>query len=114
RYDTLGSIREDRSDEQLTVGDITLDIVQKKLYVRGGPVKMTATEFKILQLMMTYPGRVFPAEEIYERVWENDAYAVENTIMIHISRIREKIELNPRKPEYLKVIWGIGYVFEKP
>lgn len=113
RYDTLGSIREDRSDEQLTVGDITLDIVQKKLYVRGGLVKLTATEFKILQLMMTYPGRVFPAEEIYERVWENDAYAVENTIMIHISRIREKIELNPRKPEYLKVIWGIGYVFEK-
>lgn len=113
RYDALGSIREEKSEERLSVGDITLDFVQKKLYVRGELVRLTATEFKILQLMMAHPGRVFPAEEIYERVWENDAYAVENTVMIHISRIREKIEINPRKPEYLKVIWGIGYVFEK-
>ncbi len=113
RYDALGSIREERNEEQLSVGDIVLDLVQKKLHVRGELVKLTATEFKILQLMMAHPGRVFPAEEIYERVWESDAYAVENTVMIHISRIREKIEINPRKPEYLKVIWGIGYVFEK-
>lgn len=77
-------------------------------------MRLTATEFKILQLMMAHPGRIFPAEEIYERVWNTDAYAVENTVMIHISRIREKLEINPRKPEYLKVIWGIGYVFEKP
>lgn len=114
RYNELGSIREGKSEEQLSVGSITLDLVQKKLYVRGELVRLTATEFRILQLMMAHPGRVFPAEEIYERVWESDAYAVENTVMIHISRIREKLELNPRKPEYLKVIWGIGYVFEKP
>lgn len=113
RYNELGSIREGKSEEQLSVGDILLNLVQKKLYVRGELVRLTATEFKILQLMMAHPGRVFPAEEIYERVWESDAYAVENTVMIHISRIREKIELNPKKPEYLKVIWGIGYVFEK-
>lgn len=113
RYNELGSIREGKSEEQLSVGDISLNLVQKKLYVRGELVRLTATEFKILQLMMAHPGRVFPAEEIYERVWESDAYAVENTVMIHISRIREKIELNPKKPEYLKVIWGIGYVFEK-
>lgn len=114
RYDDLGSIREGRSEEQLSVGDITLDLTQRKLYVRGELVRLTATEFKILQLMMAHPGRVFPAEEIYERVWDNDAYAVENTVMVHISRIREKLEINSRKPEYLKVVWGIGYVFDKP
>lgn len=114
RYDDLGSIREKNSEEQLSVGDITLDLEQKKLYVRGELVKLTATEYKILKLMMAHPGRVFPAEEIYERVWNNEAYAVENTVMVHISRIREKLEINPRKPEYLKVVWGIGYVFEKP
>lgn len=113
RYDALGSIREGKSEDQLSVGDITLDLVQKKLYVRGELTRLTATEFKILQLMMAHPGRVFPAEEIYERVWNSDAYAVENTVMIHISRIREKLEINPRKPEYLRVVWGIGYVFEK-
>lgn len=115
RYDHLGSIREENTkEEKLSVGDIILNLSQKKLYVRGEPVRLTATEFKILQLMMAHPGRIFPAEEIYERVWNTDAYAVENTVMIHISRIREKLEINPRKPEYLKVIWGIGYVFEKP
>lgn len=114
RYNDLGSIREGMGEDQFSVGDITLDLVQKKLYVRGELVRLTATEFKIMQLMMAHPGRVFPAEEIYERVWDSDAYAVENTVMVHISRIREKIEMNPRKPEYLKVVWGIGYVFEKP
>lgn len=113
RYDDLGSIREGKSEDELTVGDITLDIAQKRLYVRGEAVRLTATEFKILQLLMAYPGRVFSAEEIYERVWDSDAYAVENTVMVHISRIREKLEINPRKPEYLKVVWGIGYVFEQ-
>lgn len=113
RYDDLGSIREGKSEEQLSVGDIILDLEQKKLYVRGELVKLTATEYKILKLMMAHPGRVFPAEEIYERAWNNEAYAVENTVMVHISRIREKLEINPRKPEYLKVVWGIGYVFEK-
>jgi len=60
------------------------------------------------------PGRVFSGEEIYRQVWKSDAFAVENTVMVHISRIREKIELNPKKPEYLKVVWGIGYVFDAP
>lgn len=113
RYHELGSAREERCKDCLTVGDVTLYPSQKKLYVRGEPVRLTATEYKILELLMSRPGRVFPAEEIYERVWNSDAYAVENTVMIHISRIREKLELNPKKPEYLKVVWGIGYVFEK-
>ena len=114
RYHDLGSVREDRDRAALRVGDMTLHTEKKQLTVRGEPVRLTATEYKILKLMMAHPGRVFPAEEIYSRVWESDAYAVENTVMVHISRIRDKIELDPKKPEYLKVVWGIGYVFEAP
>ena len=114
RYDDLGSIREIKSDEQIQVGNIILNTATKQLIVRGEAVRLTATEYKILQVMMSSPGRVFSAEEIYGRVWQSDAYAVENTVMVHISRIREKLELNPKKPEYLKVVWGIGYVFEAP
>ena len=114
RYDTLGSIRETLSDDCIQIKDIILDTAKKRLIVRGDTVRLTATEYKILHMLMSSPGRVYPAEEIYERIWENEAYAVENTVMIHISRIREKLELNPRKPEYLKVVWGIGYVFESP
>ena len=114
RYDQLGSIRETLDPEQLRVGDLLLDTARKQLTVRGDPVRLTPTEYKLLHLLMANPGRVFSAEAIYERVWESDAYAVENTVMVHISRIREKVELNPRKPEYLKVVWGIGYVLEAP
>ena len=114
RYDDLGSIRETRSDDEIRVGEVVLNTAAKQLIVRGEPVRLTATEFKILQVLMSNPGRVYSAEEIYERVWRSDAYAVENTVMVHISRIREKLELNPKKPEYLKVVWGIGYVFEAP
>lgn len=114
RYDDLGSIRENQPKDQIQVGDIILNTAAKKLIVRGDVIRLTSTEYKILRVLMSNPGRVFSAEEIYERVWENDAYAVENTVMVHISRIREKLELNPKKPEYLKVVWGIGYVFEAP
>ena len=103
RYDALGSIRETKSENQIHVGNIVLDTAKKQLVVRGEAVRLTATEFKILQVLMSNPGRVYSAEEIYERVWESDAYAVENTVMVHISRIREKL-----------VVWGIGYVFEAP
>ena len=71
------------------------------------------TELKIVDLLMRNLGRIFPAEEIYRRVWNEEAYATENTVMVHIRRIREKIELNPKEPEYLKVVWGIGYKIEK-
>ena len=76
-------------------------------------MKLTATELGILDLLMCNLGRVFAAEEIYRRVWGEEAYASENTVMVHIRRIREKIELNPREPDYLKVVWGIGYKMEK-
>ena len=79
----------------------------------GEAVRLTATETKIIELLMKNPGRVFPAEEIYERVWEEQNFVSENTVMVHIRRIREKIEWNPKEPEYLKVVWGIGYKMEK-
>lgn len=114
RYDALGSIREQEQDNYLRVGDLALDPEGKQFFVRGEAVRLTATEYKLLFLLISNPGRVFSAEELYERVWKQDAFRVENTVMVHISRIREKIELNPKKPEYLKVVWGIGYVLEKP
>ncbi len=114
RYDDLGSIRETKSADEIRVGAVVLNTATKQLIVRGENIRLTATEFKILQILMSNLGRVYSAEEIYEKVWKSDAYAVENTVMVHISRIREKLELNPKKPEYLKVVWGIGYVFETP
>lgn len=115
RYNDLGSAKREPAPEQLKVGDLLLDLEKKLLFVRGDAVRLTPKEFKILRLLMSHPGRVFPAEEIYQRVWETDnAYAVENTVMVHISRIRDKLELDPKKPEYLKVVWGIGYVLEAP
>ena len=76
------------------------------------PVRLTATETKIMELLMKYPGRVFPAEEIYERVWNEKAINTD-TIMVHVRNIRDKIEINPREPKYLKVVWGVGYKMEK-
>lgn len=115
RYNDLGAADRAQAPDQLRVGGLLLDLEKKLLFVRGDAVRLTPKEFKILRLLMSHPGRVFPAEEIYQRVWDTDnAYAVENTVMVHISRIRDKLELDPKKPEYLKVVWGIGYVLEAP
>lgn len=76
-------------------------------------IEIGGLELKILELLMKNTGRIFSAEEIYSKVWNEDAYAVENTVMVHIRHIREKIEINPREPKYLKVVWGIGYKIEK-
>lgn len=113
RYTDLGSISTSKSEMTVKNGALLLDREQKQLYVSNEAIKLTATEYKIIELLMTNRGRVFPAEEIYERVWNEEAYACENTVMVHIRRIREKIEINPREPEYLKVVWGIGYKIEK-
>ena len=78
----------------------------------GNPVRLTPIEFRILQLLMKNPGRVYSAEEIYERVWNEEAIATD-TVMVHIRNIREKIEIDPRNPRYLKVVWGVGYKIEK-
>ena len=94
-------------------GHLLLHREQRQLDVDGEPVKLTPKEYRIVELLMSNPGRVFSAEEIYERVWNETAYSVENTIMVHIRRIREKIEINPKEPRYLKVVWGVGYKIEK-
>ena len=94
-------------------GRLVYDPDRRALTADGDEVRLTATETGIVDLLMRNLGRVFPAEEIYRRVWGEDAFASDNTVMVHIRRIREKIELNPREPDYLKVVWGIGYKMEK-
>lgn len=112
RYLLLGNVLQMSSSKQLVVGGLTLHLDQKQLYVDGEAVRLTPTEFKIMELLMRHVGVVFSAEHIYERCWNGDAHAVENTVMVHIRRIREKIEINPKEPKYLKVVWGIGYKME--
>lgn len=94
------------------VGGLELNKDTKEVTVDGESVKMTPKEFNILQLLMENPGRVFSAEEIYERVWKESAISTE-TIMVHIRNIREKIEIDSKNPKYLKVVWGVGYKIEK-
>lgn len=93
------------------IGGLELNEDRVELLVDGSPVKLTPMEYRILLLLMTHPGRVFSADEIYERVW-NEKAVNSDTIMVHVRNIREKIEINPRKPEYLKVVWGVGYKIE--
>jgi DNA-binding response OmpR family regulator len=113
RYMQLGTMQHGATASQLVIGGLALDTDAKQLTVDGEPVKLTAKEFQILELLMSNPGVVFSADKIYERVWREEAYAIENTVMVHIRRIREKIEINPKEPNYLKVVWGIGYKMEK-
>jgi len=98
-------------DDVIRIGGIELNNITKEVLVDGVPVKTTPLEFKILHLLMRNPNRVFSIEEIYEKVWNEPAYNPD-TVTVHIRRIREKIEINPKEPKYLKVVWGIGYKFE--
>ena len=113
RYTQLGDENRSKKHQTLMVGGLQLDQDAKQLLVDGEVVRLTSTELKIMTLLMSHPGMVFSAERIYEQVWEEPAHAVENTVMVHIRRIREKIEINPKDPKYLKVVWGIGYKIEK-
>ncbi len=113
RYFSLGSALSQNSGDTLKNGSLILDRNTKQVMVDGDPIKLTATEFKILELLMEHPGYVFSAEQIYSRVWNEEAYTSEKTVMVHIRRIREKIEIDPKNPKYLKVVWGIGYKIEK-
>ena len=94
------------------IGGLELNEDTIEVSVDGKPVKVTPIEYKILLLLMKHPGRVFSAEEIYERVWQERAISTD-TIMVHVRNIREKIELDPKNPKYLKVVWGVGYKIEK-
>ena len=112
RYMTLGGIHS--ASDEIRVGRLRYDFKAHTLTADGEPVKLTSTETRIIELLMRNPGRIFSAEEIYSRIWQEPiAYNGEKTVMVHIRRIREKIEINPGEPEYLKVVWGIGYKFEK-
>ena len=114
RYHAWGGSAPKPDGEKLVNGGLVLDKARRIVMVDGEEVKLTATEYKILLLLMEHPGRVFPAEQIYERVWKEEAaYAVENTVMVHIRHIRGKTEIDPRNPKYIKVVWGIGYKMEK-
>lgn len=101
-----------KNDRIYVNGGLELNEDTVEVLVDGNPVKMTPMEFRILALLMKNPGRVFSAEEIYERVWNEKAVNTD-TIMVHVRNIREKIELDPKNPKYLKVVWGVGYKIEK-
>lgn len=112
RYLTLGGAQS--GGPLVRVGRLEYDFEAHQLTADGEPVRLTPTETRIMELFFHSPGRVFSAEEIYAGAWgEGNVYAPENTVMVHIRRIREKIELNPKEPEYVKVVWGLGYKLEK-
>lgn len=109
----LSAVTDDgQKDHIYTVGGLELNEDTVEVFVDGESVKMTPMEFKIVQLLMKNPGRVFSADEIYERIW-NERAVNTDTIMVHVRNIREKIELDPKNPKYLKVVWGVGYKIEK-
>ncbi|RSD27243.1 response regulator transcription factor [Mesobacillus subterraneus] len=111
RYVTLGTY--EGKVKVIDLNGLTLDQSSKEVTAHGEPVKLTPIEYKILELLMTNAGRVFSINDIYERVWKEPSYNAENTVAVHIRKIREKIEIDPKNPRFLKVVWGIGYKIEK-
>lgn len=113
RYTDLGSLHKEESGDVWRSGGLTLDDAKKSVEVDGRPVSLTPTEYRILLFLVKNAGRVFSIEQIYEEVWDEPAYNPENTVAVHIRHIREKIEIDPGNPQYLKVVWGTGYKVEK-
>ncbi|MDD3267850.1 MAG: response regulator transcription factor [Syntrophomonadaceae bacterium] len=111
RYTALGSIA--LKNGILKTGGLELDREGKELRVDGEIIRLTPTEYGIVEFLMENMGHVFSIAQIYEQVWNEPSYSAENTVAVHIRRIREKIEINPKEPKYLKVVWGIGYKIEK-
>lgn len=111
RYEKPLDLEENK--DIIKVKDLIINNKEKTIFLRGEEIKVTATEFKILHLLASNLGNVFSIKEIYEKVWEETFYRSENTVTVHIRRIREKIELNTKDPEYIKVVWGVGYKIEK-
>ena len=113
RYNQLGgSVKEDQ-DKIYEAGGLRINDDLKEVTVDGEPVKMTPIEYNILLLLMKNQGRVFSISQIYESIWNEEAIGADTTVAVHIRHIREKIEINPKEPRYLKVVWGVGYKIEK-
>lgn len=111
RYTNLGGMV--KQESRFVIGSIELDDAEKTVTVDGEPVSLTPLEYNILRLLMENPGRVFSSAEIYEKVWKDVALGNESTVAVHIRHLREKIEIDPANPRYLKVVWGQGYKMEK-
>ena len=112
RYTELGTITKEDSKRIYKSGELIIDDNLKKVTVEDKEVKLTPTEFNILKFLTKNKGIVYSIDQIYKNVWEDEAYGADNIIAVHIRHIREKIEINPKEPKYLKVIWGIGYKIE--
>lgn len=108
RYISFGNYQSDDDLEKIKVGDLELDKRSKSLQVNGENIKITPIEYKILELLMSNVGRVYSSEAIYENVWGEPCFSTD-TVMVHVRRIREKIEIDSKNPRYLKVVWGVGY-----
>lgn len=113
RYTTLGTMHEEKDEHIYRTGGLMVDDEKKEVTVDGEPVKLTRIEYNILLLLIANKGKVFSIDEIYERIWKEEAFCADNTVTVHIRHIREKIEIDPKNPKYLKVMWGIGYKIEK-
>lgn len=112
RYANLGSMDIERNNVT-TCGGLTLDDNTKQVTVDGEPIALTPSEFNILRLLLENQGRVFSTTQIYESVWNEEAYGSESTVAVHIRHLREKIEIDPKNPRYIKVVWGLGYKIDK-
>lgn len=113
RYTQLGSTIDKSNQAVYALGGLSIDDEQKEVTVDGEPVRLTPIEYNILLLLVKNQGKVFSIDQIYESIWNEDAIGVDNTVAVHIRHIREKIEINPKEPRYLKVVWGVGYKIEK-
>ena len=112
RYTSLGSLNVE-NNAVFSVGGLSINDETKEVTVDGEPVKLTPIEYNILLLLVKNQGRVFSIDQIYENIWNEDAIGADNTVAVHIRHIREKIEINPKEPRYLKVVWGVGYKIDK-
>ena len=112
RYTMLGGFTAEK-ETKFQHGNITVDTEEKSVFIDGERVTLTPTEFEILKLLIQNPGVIFSPKEIYRRIWRDDPYGAEGTVAVHIRHLREKIEINPADPRYLKAVWGQGYKIEK-
>ena len=113
RYTQLGSTVQDEKKEVYEVGGLAINDELKEVTVDGESVRLTPIEYNILLLLVKNQGKVFSIDQIYENIWNEEAIGADNTVAVHIRHIREKIEINPKEPRYLKVVWGVGYKIEK-